>query len=56
VLGVCAVIQFLWMLIAKERNPAIADFGQGVANWLAITARFLTARSDERPFPWTSWR
>jgi hypothetical protein len=29
VLGVCAVSRFLWMLIAKERNPAIAGFGQG---------------------------
>jgi Flp pilus assembly protein TadB len=56
VLGVCAVLQFLWMLFAKERNNRIARFGQGAANWLSITARFLSGASDEKPFPWTDWR
>jgi hypothetical protein len=55
VLGVCAILQFFWMLFAKERNAGIARFGQGIAHWLAVTARFLTGDSDERPFPWTSW-
>jgi len=35
--GICAILQFLWMLFAKERNPGIA--------------RFRTGESDERPFP-----
>lgn len=56
ILGVCAIIQFCWMLIAGERNSAIAGFGRGVANWLGITARFLTGLSDDRPFPWTNWK
>jgi hypothetical protein len=56
VLGICAILQFLWMLFAKERNVRIAQFGQEVGNWLAITARFLSGRSDEKPFPWTDWR
>jgi Flp pilus assembly protein TadB len=56
VLGVCAILQFLWMLLSKERNARIADFGEGVANWLTITARFLSGGSDDRPFPWTDWR
>jgi hypothetical protein len=55
VLGICAILQFLWMLFAKERNAGIARFGQGIAHWLAVTARFLTGESDERPFPWTPW-
>ncbi|MFO8005131.1 DUF4389 domain-containing protein [Thioalkalivibrio sp.] len=55
VLGISAILQFLWMLFAKERNAAIARFGQGLAHWLAVTARFLTGESDERPFPWTPW-
>jgi hypothetical protein len=55
VLGICAILQFLWMLFAKERNAGIARFGQGIAHWLAVTARFLTGESDERPFPWTNW-
>ncbi|MEY6433640.1 DUF4389 domain-containing protein [Thioalkalicoccus limnaeus] len=55
VLGICALFQFLWMLIAKERNAGIARFGQGLAQWLAVTARFVTGDADQRPFPWTSW-
>ncbi len=53
--GVCAALQFLWMLFARERNAALADFGRGLANWMAATARFLTGASDQRPFPWTQW-
>ena len=55
VLGISAILQFLWMLFAKERNAGIARLGQGLAHWLAVTARFLTGESDERPFPWTPW-
>ncbi|HSM27548.1 MAG TPA: DUF4389 domain-containing protein [Thioalkalivibrio sp.] len=54
-LGICAILQFLWMLFAKERNAGIAWFGAGLANWLKVTARFLTGDSDERPFPWAPW-
>ena len=52
---VCAVLQVLWMLFARERNSALADFGQGLGNWMAAAVRFLTGASDQRPFPWTPW-
>jgi hypothetical protein len=52
---VCAVLQILWMVIARSRNDALADFGQGLGNWMAATARFLTGASDRRPFPWNKW-
>ena len=55
ILGVCAILQFFWMLFARERNPGIARFGQGIAHWLAVTSQFLTGAADERPFPWTAW-
>jgi len=55
ILGVCAIIQFFWMLFARERNSGIAHFGEGIAHWLAVTSRFLTGAADERPFPWTAW-
>ncbi len=56
VLGFCAVLQFLWMLFARERNVHIAGFGAQLANWLAISARFVSGSSDLKPFPWTEWR
>lgn len=54
-LGLTAIIQFFWMLFLRERNAALAEFGEGLANWLATTARFLSGAGDVRPFPWTSW-
>jgi len=54
-LGLCAIVQFFWMLIMRERNAALAGFGEGIARWLAVTARFLSGASDARPFPWSSW-
>lgn len=54
-LGISAILQFLWMLFAKERNAGIARFGQGIAHWLAMTGRLLTGEADDRPFPWTPW-
>lgn len=51
----CAVVQFLWMAFARERNAALAEFGEGIANWFAIAARFLSGAADARPFPWSSW-
>jgi hypothetical protein len=55
ILGLCATIQFFWMLFARERNSGIARFGEGVAHWLAVTSRFLSGAADQRPFPWTAW-
>ena len=55
VLLVLALLQFLWLLFAGERNRFIADFGEPLANWLAAVARFQTGRSDDKPFPWAKW-
>lgn len=51
-----AVIQFFWMLVTGDRNRFITEFGDKLANWLAITARFQTARSEQKPFPWSEWK
>jgi type III secretory pathway component EscV len=50
-----AVIQFLWMLFGKEKNQPIADFGTDLADWLARVAKFQTAETEERPFPFAKW-
>ena len=55
VLYAMAVVQFFWMLIAKERNAFLADFGWSLGQWLAEAARFLTGGTDEKPFPWKKW-
>ena len=55
VVVMAAILQFGWMLFAKEKNPQIASFGTSLGNWLAKTARCQTGQSDEKPFPWTKW-
>ena len=55
VLVICAVLQFFWMVLARERNIHIAGFGDQIANWVAISARFVSGASDLKPFPWTAW-
>ena len=50
-----ALLQFFWMLFGKQRNQPLAEMGDGLARWLAKAARFLTAASEEKPFPWSGW-
>jgi hypothetical protein len=55
-LTLCAVIQFLWMLIGKSRNEGIKSFGEGLAHWLEVASLFLAGKSDVKPFPWSAWK
>ena len=55
ILAVMAVVQFLWMLFAKEKNTLLADFGKDLGKWLADVAMFQTGSTDEKPFPWKKW-
>ncbi|MAQ84305.1 DUF4389 domain-containing protein [Psychromarinibacter halotolerans] len=54
VLGVATVIQFVVMVINKgEPNPRLAEFGESLGIWIAKAARYQTAASDVKPWPWT---
>ena len=55
ILGVSAVIQFLWMLFAKKTNPLLADFGNDLGKWLHDVALFQTGATEQKPFPWKKW-
>lgn len=55
VLAIGAVLQFGWLLFAKEKNVLIADFGHNLGRWMARVADFQTAKSDDKPFPWDRW-
>ena len=55
VLLVVAVVQFFWMLFAKEKNRGLADFGADLGKWLHDVALFQSGASEERPFPWGKW-
>jgi len=55
VLNFLAIAQFLWLLYAREPNQFIARFGSSLSVWLAETGRFLTAATEDKPFPWRPW-
>ena len=55
ILLVAAILQFLWLLFAKEKNQPIADFGKDLSDWMARVALFQTGASEDRPFPFARW-
>jgi len=50
-----AIAQFLWLLIARERNPFVAEFGAALGHWLQMSARFQAGLSEDKPFPFSRW-
>ena len=54
-LNLLTVVQFLWLLFAREPNQFIAAFGTSLALWFAEVGRFLTCATDDKPFPWKTW-
>jgi xanthine dehydrogenase iron-sulfur cluster and FAD-binding subunit A len=54
VLGVATVVQFIVMLVNnKEPNARLAAFGTDLGIWVAKAARYQTAASNVKPWPWT---
>ena len=54
VLGVATVIQFIIMALNKsEPNERLADFGTDLGIWMAKAARYQTAASEVKPWPWS---
>lgn len=54
VLGVATFVQFVVMLVnEKQPNERLADFGTDLGIWIAKAARYQTAASNVKPWPWT---
>lgn len=54
VLGVMTIVQFVVMLVNnKQPNPRLSDFGTDLGIWIAKAARYQTAASNVKPWPWT---
>jgi len=54
ILGVATLVQFIIMVLNnKQPNERLADFGTDLGIWIAKAARFQTAASDVKPWPWT---
>ena len=54
VLMVITVVQFVIMLVSNGKpNERLADFGTDLGIWIAKAARYQTAASEVKPWPWT---
>ena len=54
VLHVMTVVQFIIMLVDRGApNAQIAAFGKSIGAWIAKAARFQTAQSEDKPWPWS---
>lgn len=54
VLLATTVVQFVIMLVSnKKPNERLADFGTDLGIWMAKAARYQTAASNVKPWPWT---
>ncbi|MDW4496992.1 DUF4389 domain-containing protein [Sulfitobacter sp. D35] len=54
VLTVATVIQYVILLVNNgEPNERLAEFGTDLGIWLAKAARYQTAASNVKPWPWT---
>ncbi|PRY26046.1 uncharacterized protein DUF4389 [Aliiruegeria haliotis] len=54
VLMVATIVQLVIMLINnREPNERLADFGTDLGIWIAKAARYQTAASEVKPWPWT---
>ena len=54
ILTVATVIQFVIMLVNNGTpNERLAEFGTDLGIWIAKAARFQTATSEVKPWPWT---
>jgi hypothetical protein len=55
VLVLVAVFQFGFRLFTGAANPRLASFGQDLATYAYQIVLFLTFRSEDKPFPFSSW-
>ncbi|MEO9823325.1 MAG: DUF4389 domain-containing protein [Paracoccaceae bacterium] len=54
VLGALTLIQFIILVINnKKPNERLADFGTDLGIWIAKAARYQTAASEVKPWPWS---
>lgn len=54
VLAFVTLLQFILMVFNNRKpNTQLAWFGQSLGDWVAKAARFQTAASEEKPWPWT---
>ena len=55
VLTAVAILQFLFLLIARGPNVRLQEFGHDLSLYFYQIIQFLTFNTEEKPFPFTPW-
>lgn len=55
VLSAVVLFQFLALLISGNTNERLLNFGQSLASYIYQIIQFMTANSEELPFPFNPW-
>lgn len=54
VLFLATLVQFVLMLVDKgQPNAQLANFGEMIGKWLAKAAQFQTAKTEDKPWPFS---
>jgi hypothetical protein len=49
------IVQWGFNLTTGTVNPALNDFSDGLARYIAQIVRYVTGNNDIKPFPFTDW-
>ncbi len=49
------VVQWGFTLVTGQVNPALNQFSDGLANYIAQIVRYITSGTEAKPFPFTDW-
>ncbi len=55
VLGVVVVIQFGFVLITRNRNQKLLNFGATLSKFIYQILQFVTFNTEHKPFPFADW-
>ena len=54
-LGAIVVLQVGWLLVTGEKNAQLARFGRNLGEYVRHLVFYLTAATEDLPFPFTEW-
>lgn len=49
------IVQWGFNLTTGEVNPALSQFSDGLARYIAQIVRYITGNDQTKPFPFTDW-
>lgn len=49
------VVQWGFTLITGQTNPALGQFSDSLASYIAQIVRYVTGNDQTKPFPFTDW-